>query len=390
MIYLDHTATTRPYDAVAEIFHRDLQTQFFNPAGLYRPAVEQEASIRKSLSQIAATLGCSADELVVTSGATESINTAVKGYLEAHRRRGGALVITAGDHPATQASADWAEQNGTAVVRIPLNPDGTADRTALEAALEQHPVMVSMLSVNNETGAVNDIGALAALRDRLSPETALHIDHVQAWQRLPLNLKASGIELASFSGHKVHGPKGIGLLYAKKGVRWLPWLNGGGQQGGRRSGTEYPTAVKALAAAAAIGHQNRAANFDRVRELRRFFLKALTDRGVLYTVHAADTAVPHILSIGFEGMRAETLLHVLEASEIYLSAGSACSSRKSGMSRVLKAMGVPPAVGEGTLRVSLDASNTEAELNTVADCLRDGIQCLNRTGARRRSPGSRK
>lgn len=218
MIYLDHTATTRPYDAVADIFYNDLQTQFFNPAGLYRPAVEQEDSIRRSLAQIADTLGCGADELIVTSGATESINTAIKGYLQAHRHHAGALVITAGDHPATQASADWAEQNGTPVIRLPLNPDGTADLSALAAALEAHPVMVSTLSVNNETGAVNDIGAIAALRDRLSPEAALHVDHVQAWQRLPLHLKTSGIEFASFSGHKIHGPKGIGLLYAKKDI----------------------------------------------------------------------------------------------------------------------------------------------------------------------------
>lgn len=205
----------------------------------------------------------------MTSGATESIkNTAVKGYLEAHRRRGGALRITAGDHPATQARQTGRSKTAPRSSGSLLNPDGTADRTALEAALEHHPVMVSMLSVN-KTGAVNDIGVLAALRDRLSPETALHIDHVQAWQRLPLNLKASGIELASFSGTGDRRPQGYRPA-VRRAMRWLPWLNGGGQGAAQRHRVPDGAAAP-LAAAAAIGHQTGQRTTSACE--RRFFRK---------------------------------------------------------------------------------------------------------------------
>ena len=280
MIYLDHAATTQPYSEVTETLCHYMQNLFFNPAALYGPAIDLETAIKDALSRIGRTLGCDGRQLIVTSGATESTNTAIKGYCHAHRRRGNKIVITSGEHSATRESALFLESEGFEVERIPLTKDGVADLAVLKRALTPDVLLVSVIGVNNETGAVNDVETIAELKREFCPEAALHVDYVQGWNRLPLQLDNSGIDLASFSGHKIHGPKGIGLLYCREGIRLSPLIHGGGQQANRRSGTEHPAAVLALAKAAEIGSSRRR-NMSIVR-IREFLLSELDQLNVQY------------------------------------------------------------------------------------------------------------
>lgn len=376
MIYLDHTATTRPYDEVIQLFAEGLGARFINPAGHYRAAIEEEKALQSAKARLASLLGCKASELIFTSGATESINTALKGYCDANRRKGDRVIIGAGDHPATKEAAAWLKDHGYDVVVAPLTADGRTDWQSVAELFDSKLLMVSTLSVNNETGAINDIASLRALRDDLAPGAAIHVDHVQGWNRLDIDLHASGVDLASFSGHKIHGPKGIGLLYCRDSVRFTPLIAGGGQQGGRRSGTESPLAADALALAATIGHGKREASNARVGELRARFLSRLTEAGIEYTEHAAGAAIPHILSIGFAGCRAETLVHMLEDQGILVSTRSACSSKKNDISPVLAAMKVPVDVAGGTIRVSFDPSNTEDEMDQATAVLVNAVKQL--------------
>ena len=224
--------------------------------------------------------------------------------------------------------------------------------------------MLSFLAVNNETGSISSITELRRLRDRYCPQAAIHIDYVQAWNRIPIRLRAAGIDFASFSGHKIHGPKGIGLLYVRNGKRLVPLLHGGDQQKGRRSGTEHSVAVGALALAARIGHARREESVRSVQRLRERMIAALQPAEPI--VRNEGERVPHILSLSFPGIHSETLLHMLEAEGIYISTQSACSSASQTYSTVLAAMGLGKEETSSAVRISLDASNTEEEVEAAA------------------------
>ncbi len=379
MIYLDHAATTRPYAAVIDYITKQAEEDFFNPAAAYRPAIRVEKQINRSLQQIGSTIGAKAAELIVTSGATESINTVFKGYCPLKKRQGTHLVICSGDHPATLESAAYMESLGWTVHRLPLAPTGEPDLAALEVVLKQvgdSVVLVSLPAVNNETGAVTPLSEVRAQLDHLAPAAALHVDCVQAWTRLPLDLGTTGIDFASFSGHKIGGPKRIGLLYMRSGLRLEPLLHGGGQQKGRRSGTEAAVPVAALALAAEIGNREREEDFLYVQDLRKSFLQGLTAAGLVFRVNASETAIPHILSVSFPGIRGETLLHMLEDREIYLSTGSACGAGKKTVSHVLRALNLSHELALGTVRLSFSRENTAAEIAEAVRAVKSGVEAL--------------
>ncbi|HHX36949.1 MAG TPA: cysteine desulfurase [Clostridiaceae bacterium] len=384
MIYLDHAATTVPYPSVVEIFCREMQEHYYNPAALYRPAIDRETAVRDALSVIGRTLGCEGKELIVTSGATESTNAAIKGYCHAHRRSCQKIVISAGEHAATRQSVAFLKDLGFQVEIVPLTDEGVIDYDVLAETLSTDTLLISMIGVNNETGALNDIKRIVSLRDKLAPQAALHVDYVQAWNRLSLQLAASGVDLASFSGHKIHGPKGIGLLYCREGIRLTPFIHGGGQQNNRRSGTEHPAAVLALAEAAQIGYGQMEQANRHATELRSFLLAELDRLAVDYRVNGAAVAIPHILSVSFPHIKGETLLHILEQDQIYVATGSACSSSKSRISPVLQAMHLPFEYAEGTLRLSFSEQNTRQEMTQVAASIAAGTAQLTALKPRRR------
>ncbi len=374
MIYLDHSATTKPFVEVVDFFGQALLEAFYNPVALYKPAVDLAIKQKEALTKIANCIGAQAHECVVTSGGSESTAAVFHSVcLRGLKGKGkGDIIISAGEHAATREQARFAETLGYTVHVLPLLPSGHIDLTVLASVLSHQTVLVSVMSVQNEVGAYNDPKQIVKLCRQHAPQALVHIDHVQAWNKHPIHLHAEDVDFASFSGHKIHGLKGIGLLYIKKGVAFHPLILGGGQQSGLRSGTEHPVAVEALAMACQMGHQHLAERTEQVFQLRQTLLDTLNQTLTPedYRINGSGQAVPHILSLSFSGVKGETLLHLLERDEIYVSTGSACSNTKpANRARVFKAMGVDAKWLDGILRISIDPSNTKTEMAIVAQKL---------------------
>ncbi len=374
MIYLDHAATTFPYPEVTDYFCQNMGRHFANPASLYDLGIAEEKRIRGSLTSIAEDLGCDADELIVTSGATESTNNVIKGHLFAQRRRGKHMITSAGEHSATYETCKYMNEIGYTVDFLPLREDGSNDYSQIPSLAGEKTTLLSFIAVNNETGAISPIDELIQLRDRFCPQAAIHIDYVQGWNRLPINLHATGVDYASFSGHKIHGPKGVGLLYVRKGRTLPPLLHGGDQQRGRRSGTEHSVAVGALALASRKGAALRADGYAHALRLRQAMIELLQPANPI--LRDQGVRVPHILSLSFPGIQSETLLHMLEAEQIYVSTQSACSSKLRTYSRTLEAMGVSRKEALGSLRLSFDATNTMEEVRTAGEAIVRNVKTL--------------
>ncbi len=381
MIYLDHASTSRLYPEVASYIREHIETDFANPASAHSLGLAAEHSVKDALKQLAADLSCKPDELIVTSGATESINTALQTAVKKLHRRGRRIVTTAGDHEATLNAIKALKQEGFDTVYAKLLSNGSVDLDHLAGLLNEETIYLSVIAVNNETGACNDIEAIRTLRDKLAPRALLHVDYVQAWTRMPLNLRRSGVDFASFSGHKIHAPKGIGLLYVREKTPYAPLILGGGQQGGRRSGTEHPLFVSAMALASKIGTERMTDANSQVTDLRRILLDELGS--IPYVINSPEDGVPHILNISFAPARGETMLHILAHRGIYVSTTSACSTAQNAKSHVLTAMGIGGERLDGTLRISLAAENTEADIRLAAAAIRQAYEQLAAIGGRR-------
>lgn len=366
MIYLDHSASARPWPAVAACFAGQIEHCYANPSSLHRLGHEAEKVIEESLHSMADTLGCQAGEVVLTSGGSESSNMAIKGFCAAHQRLGRRVITSRGEHAATRESCAWLKGQGYEITEIPLLPDGTVNLADLAEALTKPAALISLIHVSNETGATNPVEAIVRLRNQLQPDTAIHLDAVQTFGRLPFHFRQSGVDLVSGSGHKVGSPKGIGWLIVRGKTRLEPLIHGGGQQQGRRSGTENPP----LAAAAALALRLACADLDEkarlVGSLRQHYLSSLADAGVQFRVLSPEQGVPHILTIAFPGLPGRAMLQALEEKDIMVSTGAACSSRKSSASPILRAMGLPESLSACAIRISLNTTNTDEEIAQAA------------------------
>lgn len=378
MIYLDHTATTRPAAAVLAHYAAQMDTLFANPASLHRLGLAAEKSLATSRQTLARLFQCRADEVILTSGGTESINTAIKGFVEHNPRLGQKIITTAGEHAATRETLAWLAGRGYLIHTVPLLANGQLDLADLANAIDDQTALITLLHVNNETGAVNPLHEVARLRNLLRPQAAIHVDAVQTPGKRPLAFCDWGIDLLSGSGHKFAAPKGIGWLIQRQGIRLAPLLHGGGQQKNRRSGTENAALAAALAQAAELASDKLAAGCDAVATLRDTLLTALQARQIDFRLLSPPDAVPHILNLAFPGLRGETMLHALESQEIYVSTGSACSSHKKGPSPVLLAMGVSRSVAECSIRISLAPGNSAAEMEATAEAIAGNLRWLRR------------
>ena len=375
-IYLDHSATAEPWPDVLDYFASQLRKSFANPSSMHRLGRQAEKSLDDSCQQLAAALGCQHDELILTSGGSESINLAIKGFAGANPRLGNRIVTSCGEHAATVETLKYLRLHGFEVVEVPLLPSGRIDLKILAEALAKPTALISLIHVSNETGSVNPVEAVVRLRNQLQPAAAIHLDAVQSVGRLPVNFQQMGIDLLSGSGHKVGAPKGIGWLIVRQGTRLTPQIHGGGQQHGLRSGTENPPLTAAMALAVKLTAGDLAEKTLIVNSLRLQLLAALSGAGVSYDVLSPADGVPHILAIAFPGLRGETLLHALEAREIYVSTGSACSSRKKKHNPVLRAMGVPDHLAACAIRISLSARNTPEEIVQAAQAIAESCRNL--------------
>ena len=377
MIYLDNSATTRVLPEAADAAYRAMTEQFYNPASAYKPAVAAEKAVDLARENIAVALGCAANDVLFTSGGTESNNMAITGVLKPIRGKK-RIITTAGEHPSVYEvfrSLEGAPE--TEVVFVGLNPDGTVNRSKLEAALSEDTVFVSVMHVNNEVGSINDLVAIASLIKQRAPGAVLHSDGVQAFCKLPFGKNAA--DLYSISAHKFHAPKGVGALTIKSGIKFSGGQIGGGQERNLRSGTTNVPGILALDAALSLYRANQAQWIATMRacKLRLWEnLSRLPD--VFLNGPAPEAGAPHILNVSFPGVRGEVLVNALSEHEIYVSTGSACSTHKKGQNRIHAAMGISGARAEGALRFSLCPLNTITEMDTAVAVLEEQVTFLRR------------
>ncbi|NCA98313.1 MAG: cysteine desulfurase [Clostridia bacterium] len=366
LIYLDHSATTWPSQEMIAEYTRDLGQAWANPASLHRLGQQAMRLIQDGKTSLAQSLGCQTGEVILTSGGTESINMALKGTVAANPKRGRTIVTLAGEHAATRETLSHLEKQGYAIRKVTIQADGQVDLSQLEAAIDEDTVLITVLLVNNETGTVQPLDQIVAIRNRKRPRAAIHVDGVQACGKISIHFDQMGIELFSGSGHKFGAPKGIGFLLVKKGLSIQPLIHGGGQQTGLRGGTEHAPLTAALARSLKRSVATVDSRFRHCQTLKDLLLAELQHLNVSYVRISPEPAVPHILNLAFPGLRGETMQHALEQDDIFVSTGSACSSHKKGPSEVLLSMGIPRTTAECSIRISLSDSNTAEDMIVTA------------------------
>lgn len=374
MVYLDNSATTAVCKEAVERMTRVMVEQYGNPSSLHTLGINAQREVTRARGEVATLIGAKPEQVVFTSGGTEANNLAVLGGAEAKARQPHVAVTTAVEHPSVAACFDRLEAQGWTVVRVQPDTDGTVSADAIERACTPDTTIVSVMTVNNETGAQMDIPAIVTRVRRAAPRALIHTDAVQAAGKLPLRAEKWGVDLLSVSGHKLHAPKGVGALYIRKGVRVLPRIIGGGQENGLRSGTEPVPAIAGFGAAAAAVPKlsEQTAHYEALKACLLEELGSYPD----VRFHVPTGGVPYIVNVSLVGFRSETVLHFLAQRGIFVSSGSACAKGKH--SAVLTAMGVPAAEIDSSLRISFCRENTVDEIRTLCDALREATQTLQR------------
>jgi len=380
-VYLDNSATTRPCAQAVEAVARAMRGAYYNPSALYAQAAEAERALQRSREVIAASVQGDKDGVIFTSGGTESDNLAIAGWLAGVRGKGRVL-YGAAEHPAVKnACLDAAQRYGHTAEEIPLDSRGVLDTQALRGMLAPDVKLICVMQVCNETGALMPLERVVALRDELAPQAAVHVDGVQGYLRVPFSMKALNVQSYAVSAHKVHGPKGVGALIVRRGHRLRPILLGGGQQNNLRSGTENTAGVAGFTAAVESYPPMETARAT-LLGLKRLAVErlaaAIPECMILGPEPLGPDAAPHILYIALPPVRAETMVHALEAAGVLAGTGSACSSHKNRRSEVLAAMGVKPALMDGAVRISLSVDNTAEEITYATEQIAEQYKLLAR------------
>lgn len=373
MIYLDNSATTRPFDEVIDKMSACMREEYFNPSAVYAPAMLAGRILTETREAIASQLGGRV-KVVFTSGGTEADNLALLGTARALRGRKGHFITTKVEHPAVLETAAELERLGHSVTYIGVDEEGTVDVDALVDAVREDTALVSVMQVNNEVGAVMPIEEISRRVKEKNPRTLIHVDGVQGFMRVPMHMNRMGVDLYSLSGHKIHGPKGIGALAMSDRARPLCIAFGGGQENGLRSGTENVPGIVGLGQAVrAFARLDDPASdmMELKMRLRDGILQAVPDA----KVNGPTGGAPHILNVTFP-VKGEVLLHALEGAGILCSTGSACASHKKSASHVLTAMGVPDKEIDGALRFSLCPMNTPEEIDETVAQIRKSVEML--------------
>ena len=373
-IYLDNSATTRVCEKSAEKV-LELMTQCYgNPSSLHKKGLEAQREVAHARQAVAVSLGAQPREIIFTSGGTEANNLAVLGGAAAGRRRGKRIVTTAIEHPSVLEPMRQLEKEGFEVVFLTPDADGRVPEEAVLKAVTGDTILISVMAVNNELGSIQPIEVLKKAVKRAGAPALVHVDGVQAYGKLPLRPEKLGIDLLTVSGHKIHGPKGVGALYVSKNARILPRTFGGGQERELRPGTEAAPLIAGLGAAAEELPDWRQA-YSSMEKLRDYTLQKLSGlEGV--EVNSPVEGLPYLLNFSALGIRSETMLHFLAQRGIYVSSGSACAKGKQ--SHVLKAAGLPDSRISSAIRVSFSRENTERDADALAEGVREGLACLAR------------
>ncbi len=369
-VYFDNSATTKVYPEVRDIMLKVMDEDYGNPSSLHLKGVQAEHYIKDSADIISKVLKCMPDEIIFTSGGTESNNLAIIGTALAKKRKGKHLITSSIEHASVLSVMAFLEKEGFEVTYISPDSEGRVRAEDFAEAVREDTILVSCMHINNEIGAVQPIAEIAKAVKKKNPDVYVHTDCIQSFGKIEVNPKKLGVDMLSVSGHKLHGPKGSGFLYVKKGTLIRPIIYGGGQQKNMRSGTENVPAIAGLGTAVKLTMADMNEKMERVMSLRDKLIEGLT---ALPDVYSNSEAAPHIASISFTGVRAEVMLHALEDKGIYVSSGSACSSNKRRESAVLTAIGLDRDRLESTLRFSFNETNTEEEVDyavkTIAELL---------------------
>ncbi len=375
--YLDNSATTRCLECVTEKMVRVMRTDYGNPSSLHKKGVEAEHYIKEAKTFFAENLKVQEKELYFTSGGTESNNLAVMGAALANQRTGKHLITTAIEHPSVLNVMKYLETCGFRVTYLPVDKNGIVSFDALRDAVSQETILLSVMYVNNEIGSVQPIKEIAQTVRMQNPRVLFHVDAIQAYGKYRIYPKKEGIDLLSVSGHKIHGPKGIGLLYVSEKAKIRPILFGGEQQKGIRSGTENVPGTAGIAEAAKECYRDLEEKTDRMYRLKeKLITGAERLDGVTVNGRTGRDSAPHIVSLSFAGVKSEVLLHALEEKGIYVSAGSACSSNKPSVSQTLQAIGLEKGLLGSTLRFSLSFETTEEEIAYCLEGLKEVLPIL--------------
>lgn len=382
-VYFDNSATTRCYDSVKDIVVKAMTEDFGNPSAMHLKGVEAEKYIKSSAESLARLLKVQEKEILFTSGGTESDNLALIGATFANKRSGNHIITTSVEHPAVSQPALFLQEQGFEVTYLPVDSRGVVKMDALKAVLREDTILVSVMYVNNEVGAVMPVEEIAALVHEKSPRALFHVDAIQAFGKYRIYPKKMGIDLLSVSGHKIHGPKGVGFLYINEKAKIQPQILGGGQQGGMRSGTDNVPGIAGLGAAAVEIYKNLEENVENMYRLKEHIAQGLEKIGDI-RINGMDLreGAPQILSISVMGVRSEVLLHSLEERGIYVSAGSACSSHKRKPSATLAAMGMSKDQIESTVRLSFCEENTIEEADYFLQVMGELVPMLRRYSRR--------
>lgn len=375
--YLDNSATTKCSKRAFEMMQKVLLEDYGNPSSLHMKGVVAERYIKEAGEKIAKTLKVNEKEILFTSGGTESNNLAIIGTALANRRAGNRIITTMIEHASVANPMKFLEEEGFEVIYLSVDSNGILSLDELKEKMNTQTILVSLMQVNNEIGAIEPIEEAVSIVRSVNPNTLIHVDAIQSYGKMCIYPKKLGIDLLSVSGHKIHGPKGSGFLYIKEKTKIKPLIYGGGQQGGMRSGTENVPGIAGLGEAAAEIYENFNEKREHLYQLKVLFLEGISDiLGVSVNGKTGKDSAPHIVSVSVEGVRAEVLLHALEEKEIYVSSGSACSSNKPSVSRTLKSIGLKQNLLDSTVRFSFSVHTTEEEVLYAVSQLKTLIPTL--------------
>lgn len=373
-IYFDNSATTPVYPEVAKTVSEAMLELYANPSSLHRMGKVAEDAVSDARKYISSTVNGTPDEIYFTSGGTESDNLAIIGYAKANKRSGNRIITQKTEHAAVLESFSYLESEGFDVVYIDVDSSGHPDLEMLKNSIDENTILLSFMHVNNENGAIFPIEEISSLCDH--KKCMLHVDAVQSFGKIPINVKKTGIDMLSVSSHKIHGPNGVGALYVRKGVKINPIAIGGKQERGLRSGTENVAGILGFSKACEIKFKNMEKDAETIGNIKKALCDGLLENIENVIINSPKDSIHSILNVSFPGVKSEVLLHILESKGIYVSTGSACNSKKNKYSYVLKEMKLKNDVIDSAVRFSFSAFNTMDDVEYTVDVLKKEIPIL--------------
>ncbi|GAB6167673.1 cysteine desulfurase family protein [Clostridium carnis] len=376
-IYFDNSATTKPYDEVIDLVASGMRDYYANPSSLHKLGIKSEKKLTEVREYLASSIGANKEEIYFTSGGSEANNLILKGLL----KNGHHLITTSFEHHSVLMSSKEIEKNGVRVTYLEVDENGKISIKALKEAICKDTVLVSIMHVNNEMGAIQNIEEIGKVIKETSSRAKFHVDAVQSYGKLKIDVRKMNIDMISVAAHKFHGPKGIGFCFIRKGIILNPLIKGGSQEGGFRAGTQNVPGIMGLGKAAEMTLSNMESNYNKVLELKRYMIEKLSNiKDIRVNSPIEEGFSPYILNVSFRGIRAEVLLHLLEEKDIYVSTGSACTSKSSATSGsyVMKSLKLSKKDIESAIRFSFSIENTKEEIDKVIEVLSSSLMFLRR------------